>query len=80
MSLGRTPWLFVIASTSTASYRGHAVDARQVGADLGVRYPKEREEEFRAAIREMYDRYYGASLADERARDASRRLNLGDRV
>jgi ubiquinone biosynthesis protein len=33
-------------------------------ADLGVRYPKEREEEFRAAIREMYDRYYGASLAE----------------
>jgi TolB-like protein/Tfp pilus assembly protein PilF len=38
LSLGRIPWLFVIASTSTASYRGHPVDARQVGADLGVRY------------------------------------------
>ena len=32
--------------------------------DLGVRYPKEREEEFRAALREMYYRYYGASLAE----------------
>src|SRR5262249_16030626 len=31
-------------------------------ADLGVRYPKEREEQFVAALREMYYRYYGASL------------------
>jgi ubiquinone biosynthesis protein len=33
-------------------------------ADLGVRYPKEREEEFQAQIREMYYRYYGASIAE----------------
>jgi len=33
-------------------------------ADLGVEYPKEREEEFRAELREMYYRYYGASLAE----------------
>jgi ubiquinone biosynthesis protein len=33
-------------------------------ADLGVRYPKEREEEFVAALRELYYRYYGASLSD----------------
>ncbi|MFL5970164.1 MAG: ABC1 kinase family protein [Gaiellaceae bacterium] len=33
-------------------------------ADLGVRYPKEREEEFLAELREMYYRYYGASLAE----------------
>jgi ubiquinone biosynthesis protein len=33
-------------------------------ADLGVRYPKEREDEFLAEIREMYYRYYGASLAE----------------
>src|SRR5436189_427009 len=32
-------------------------------AELGVRYPKEREEEFVAELREMYYRYYGASLA-----------------
>ena len=38
ISLGRIPWLFVIASSSTSSYRGHAVDARQIGAELGVRY------------------------------------------
>jgi ubiquinone biosynthesis protein len=33
-------------------------------ADLGVRYPKEREEEFLSELREMYYRYYGASLAE----------------
>lgn len=33
-------------------------------AELGVRYPKEREDEFAAALRELYYRYYGASLAD----------------
>jgi ubiquinone biosynthesis protein len=33
-------------------------------AELGVRYPKEREEEFIAELREMYHRYYGASLSE----------------
>jgi len=33
-------------------------------AELGVRYPKEREEEFQAELREIYYRYYGASLAE----------------
>lgn len=33
-------------------------------ADLGVRYPKEREEEFVAALQELYYRYYGASLQE----------------
>jgi ubiquinone biosynthesis protein len=33
-------------------------------ADLGVRYPKEREDEFIAELREMFYRYYGASLAE----------------
>jgi ubiquinone biosynthesis protein len=33
-------------------------------SDLGVRFPKEREEEFLAEIREMYYRYYGASLSE----------------
>ncbi len=33
-------------------------------ADLGVRYPKEREEEFTAEIRELYYRYYGARLSE----------------
>jgi ubiquinone biosynthesis protein len=33
-------------------------------AELGVRYPKEREEEFLAELRDLYYRYYGASLAE----------------
>jgi ubiquinone biosynthesis protein len=33
-------------------------------AALGVQYPREREEEFRAELRELYYRYYGASLAE----------------
>jgi ubiquinone biosynthesis protein len=33
-------------------------------SDLGVRYPKEREEEFLAELREIYYRYYGASLSE----------------
>jgi ubiquinone biosynthesis protein len=33
-------------------------------AELGVRYPKEREEEFVAELQEMYHRYYGASLSE----------------
>jgi ubiquinone biosynthesis protein len=33
-------------------------------ADLGVRFPKEREEEFKAELREMYYRYYGASVSE----------------
>jgi ubiquinone biosynthesis protein len=32
--------------------------------DLGVRYPREREEEFLAELRELYYRYYGASLSE----------------
>ncbi|MDX6466881.1 MAG: ubiquinone biosynthesis protein [Gaiellaceae bacterium] len=33
-------------------------------SDLGVRYPKEREDELLAELRELYYRYYGASLAE----------------
>jgi ubiquinone biosynthesis protein len=33
-------------------------------ADLGVRYPKEREGEFLAELRELYYRYYGSSLSE----------------
>ncbi len=32
--------------------------------DLGVRYPKEREDEFVAELRDLYYRYYGASLKE----------------
>jgi ubiquinone biosynthesis protein len=33
-------------------------------AELGVRYPKEREDEFLGELRDLYYRYYGASLAE----------------
>jgi len=33
-------------------------------AELGVRYPKEREEEFVSELRELYYRYYGVSLSE----------------
>jgi ubiquinone biosynthesis protein len=33
-------------------------------ADLGVRYPREREEEFLSELRDVYYRYYGVSLAE----------------
>ncbi|HSC51390.1 MAG TPA: AarF/ABC1/UbiB kinase family protein [Gaiellaceae bacterium] len=33
-------------------------------ADLGVRYDREREDDFVAELRELYARYYGASLAE----------------
>jgi ubiquinone biosynthesis protein len=50
--------LFIDAATEN-------VDAipRRLG-DLGVRYPKEREEEFTAEIRELFYRYYGARLSE----------------
>src|SRR5450432_2859603 len=36
--LTRINWLFVIARNSTFSYKGRAVDVKQVGRELGVRY------------------------------------------
>src|SRR5262249_36982882 len=36
--LSRIRWLFVIARNSSFTYKGKAVDVRQVGRELGVRY------------------------------------------
>jgi adenylate cyclase len=36
--LSRLKWLFVIARNSTVAYQSRAVDVRQIGQDLGVRY------------------------------------------
>lgn len=36
--LARLRWLFVIARNSSFAYKGRAVDVRQVGRELGVRY------------------------------------------
>jgi TolB-like protein/predicted Zn-dependent protease len=37
-ALSRCNWLFVIARNSSFTYKGNAVDVRQVGRELGVRY------------------------------------------
>jgi TolB-like protein len=37
-AIARLPWLFVIARNSSFTYKGKAVDVRQVGNALGVRY------------------------------------------
>jgi TolB-like protein/tetratricopeptide (TPR) repeat protein len=37
-ALSRMHWLFVIARNSTFTYKGRAVDVKQIGHELGVRY------------------------------------------
>ena len=37
-ALSRIPWLFVLARNSSFTYKGNAVDVRQVGRELGVGY------------------------------------------
>ncbi len=37
-ALSRSRWLFVIARNSSFTYKGRAVDVKQVGRELGVRY------------------------------------------
>src|ERR1700686_182529 len=37
-ALSQIRWLFVIARNSTFTYKGHPVDVKQVGRELGVRY------------------------------------------
>jgi adenylate cyclase len=37
-ALSRIRWLFVIARNSSFTYKGQAIDVRQVGHELGVRY------------------------------------------
>ena len=37
-ALARIRWLFVIARNSTFAYKGRAIDAKQIGRELGVRY------------------------------------------
>jgi adenylate cyclase len=37
-AIARLPWLFVIARNSSFTYKGRAVDVKQVAQELGVRY------------------------------------------
>ena len=48
--LSRIKWLFVIARNSTFTYKGRAVDVKQVGRELGVRYVLE------GSVRKQADR------------------------
>jgi len=48
--LSRIRWLFVIARNSTYTYKGRAVDVKQVGRELGVRYVLE------GSVRKVADR------------------------
>jgi adenylate cyclase len=48
--LSRIKWLFVIARNSTFTYKGRAVDVKQVGRELGVRYVLE------GSVRKLSDR------------------------
>jgi adenylate cyclase len=36
--LSRIKWIFVIARNSSSAYKGKAIDVKQVGSELGVRY------------------------------------------
>jgi len=58
LDMARLTRLFVDAATENVG----ALPRRL--ADLGVRYPKEREAELRVAIEELYYRYYGSRLSD----------------
>ena len=40
-ALSRVRWLFVIARQSSFAYKGRAVDIKQIGRQLGVRYVTE---------------------------------------
>jgi TolB-like protein len=49
-ALSRIRWLFVIARNSSFTYKGQAVDVKQVGRELGVRYVLE------GSVRKVGDR------------------------
>ncbi|QRM32001.1 winged helix-turn-helix domain-containing protein [Microvirga sp. VF16] len=49
-ALSRIGWLFVIARNSSFTYKGRAVDVKQVGRELGVRYVRE------GSVRKAVDR------------------------
>lgn len=69
-ALSRIRWLFVIARNSSFAYKGRAVDVKQVGRDLGVRYVLEgsmRKAEKRVRITgQLVDATTGAHIWAER--------------
>jgi len=73
-ALSRIRWLFVIARNSSFTYKGHAVDVKQVGRELGVRYVLEgsvRKAAHRVRITgQLIDATTGAHLWAERFESA----------
>ena len=69
-ALSRMSWLFVIARNSSFTYKGRAVDEKQVGRELGVRYLLEgslRKEASRVRITgQLIDAITGMTLWSER--------------
>ena len=72
-TLSRMRWLFVIARNSSFTYKGRAVDVKQVGRELGVRYLLEgsmRKATNRVRITgQLIDAITGANLWSERFED-----------
>jgi TolB-like protein len=73
-ALSRMRWLFVIARNSSFTYKGRAVDVKQVGRELGVRYVLEgsvRKAASRVRITgQLVDANTGATLWSERFESA----------
>jgi TolB-like protein/tetratricopeptide (TPR) repeat protein len=69
-AIGRSPWLFVIARNSSFTYKGKAVNVRQVARELGVRYVLQgsvRRAGYRVRITgELIDSTTGAHIWGER--------------
>ncbi len=83
--LSRIKWLFVIARNSSFTYKGRAVDVKQVGRDLGVRYVLEgsvRKVANRVRITgQLIDVEYGRHLWAERYdRDLTDVFSLQDEI
>jgi TolB-like protein len=84
-ALSRCHWLFVIARNSSFTYKGRAIDIRQVGRELGVRYVLEgsvRRAGSRLRITgQLVDALSGTQLWGERFEGDTRDVfDLQDRV
>ena len=84
-ALSRIRWLFVIARNSSFIYKGHAVDVKQAGRELGVRYVLEgsvRKGGNRIRITgQLIDALTGAHLWAERYdRELSDIFNVQDEI
>jgi TolB-like protein/Flp pilus assembly protein TadD len=84
-SLSRIPHSFVIARSTAFTYKGKAVDVRQVGRDLGVRYILEGSQEQggnRVRVNaQLIDADTGAHLwADQFDADRTDLLDMQDRI